>query len=216
MNDSWYADIVKTKIIENCKTKNFLFESFMKVTKKKSDKYVLIDEKLKVITFKKKNEKLSRCLHEFEIFKTLILLHNVYDHFVEEITLQWIIDRFFWFIRHKNVIDFCKICANCQMSKLFKSFQELLFIIFLLSLDIMSIDYIDFITSIIKSKARFICIFVNYFIQYLFANVMLFVIFKNTIIFFEKSVMQNFEWFQMIYFDNESHFKKDFDEKLKK
>ena len=95
LNDLWYADIVKTKIIEDCKTKEFLFEAFTKVTKKKNNKFVLIDEKSKKLTYKKRNEKLSRCLHEFEISKTLILLHNVHDHFVEEITLRRIINRFF-------------------------------------------------------------------------------------------------------------------------
>ena len=75
--------------------KEFLFEAFTKVTKKKSDKYVLIDGKSKALAFKERNEKLTRCLHEFEIFKTLILLHNVHDHFVEEITLRKIIKRFF-------------------------------------------------------------------------------------------------------------------------
>ena len=57
----------------------------------------------------------------------------------------------------------------------------------------MKIDFIDFITFIVKSEARFMYIFVDYFIRYLFADVMSFAIFKNTVIFFEKSVMQNFE-----------------------
>ena len=60
------------------------------------------------------------------------------------------------------------------------------------------------------------CIFVDYFIWYLFADAMSFAIFENTVIFFEKFVMQNFEWSRMMYFDNESHFKKDFNFKLKK
>ena len=79
------------------------------------------------------------------------------------------------------------------MSKSFKSFQKLLFIIFLQPLDIMNINYINFITFIVKNETRFMCIFVDYFTRYLFADVMLFVIFKNMIIFFKKSVMQNFE-----------------------
>ena len=112
--------------------------------------------------------------------------------------------------------DFCRICANCQILKSLKSFQELLLIIFLQSLDIMNIDYIDSITFIVKSETRFMCIFVDYFTRYLFADVMSFVIFENTIIFFERFVMQHFDWSQMIYFDNESHFKRDFNEKLKK
>lgn len=31
--------------------------------------------------------KYNRCLHESEIVKILILIHNVYDHFSEAITL---------------------------------------------------------------------------------------------------------------------------------
>ena len=216
LNDSWYADIVKIKIIENCKTKEFLLEAFTKVTKKKSDKFVLIDEKSKELTYKKRNEKLSRCLHESEISKTLIFLHNVHDYFVEEITLRRTIDWFFWFIRHKDVTDFCRTYVNCQMSKSLKSSQELLFIISLQSLDIMNIDYIDFIIFIAKNEARFMCISVDYFTRYLFADVMSFVIFENTIIFFKRSVIQHFKWFRMIYFDNESHFEENFDSKLKK
>ena len=57
----------------------------------------------------------------------------------------------------------------------------------------MNINYIDFITFIVKSEARFMYIFVDYFIRYLFADVMSFIIFKNIIIFFEKFIMQNFE-----------------------
>ena len=63
--------------------------------KKKNDKYVLIDEKSKALAFKKRNKKLTRCLHEFEILKTLILLHNVHNHFVEKIILRKIIKQFF-------------------------------------------------------------------------------------------------------------------------
>ena len=216
LNDSWYADIIKAKIIENYKTKEFLFEAFTKVTKKKNNKYVLIDEKSKALAFKKKNGKLTRYLYEFKIFKTLIFLYNVHDHFVEKIILRKIIKQFFWSIYHKNVTNFCKTYINCQMSKSFKSFQKLLFIVFLQSLNIMNIDYIDFIIFIIKSETKFMCISVDYFTQYLFANVISFVIFENIIIFFEKFIIQNFEWFWMIYFDNELHFKKDFDAKLKK
>ena len=57
----------------------------------------------------------------------------------------------------------------------------------------MKIDFINFITFIVKNETRFMCIFVDYFIRYLFTDVMLFVIFKNTMIFFERFVMQNFE-----------------------
>ena len=57
----------------------------------------------------------------------------------------------------------------------------------------MKIDFIDFITFIVKSEMKFMCIFVDYFIRYLFADVMSFAIFENTVIFFEKSIMQNFE-----------------------
>ena len=79
------------------------------------------------------------------------------------------------------------------MSRSFKLFQKLLFIISLQSLDIMNIDYIDFITFIVRNEARFMCISVDYFTRYLFADVMSFAIFENTIIFFERFVMQNFE-----------------------
>ena len=57
----------------------------------------------------------------------------------------------------------------------------------------MSIDYIDFITLITKSEAKFMCIFVNYFTRYLFADVMSFIIFENTIIFLKKFIIQHFE-----------------------
>ena len=91
----------------------------------------------------------------------------------------------------------------------------MLLIVSLQSLNIMKIDFINFITFIVKSEAKFMWIFVDYFIQYLFADVMSFAIFENIMIFFEKSVMQNFEWSRMMYFDNESHFKRDFNFKLK-
>ena len=91
----------------------------------------------------------------------------------------------------------------------------MLLIVSLQSLNVMKIDFIDFITFIVKSEARFMCIFVDYFIRYLFADAMSFAIFENTMIFFERFVMQNFEWFRMMYFDNESHFKKNFNFKLK-
>ena len=102
------------------------------------------------------------------------------------------------------------------MTKSLKSSQKLLFIISLQLLDVMKIDFINFIIFIIKNKSKFMCIFVDYFIRYLFADIMSFVIFENTMIFFKRFIMQNFEWSRMMYFNNKSHFKKNFDFKLKK
>ena len=91
----------------------------------------------------------------------------------------------------------------------------MLSIVSLQSLNVMKIDFIDFIIFIVRSEARFMCIFIDYFTRYLFADAMSFAIFENTMIFFEKFIMQHFEWSQMIYFDNESHFKRNFNFKLK-
>ena len=57
----------------------------------------------------------------------------------------------------------------------------------------MKINFIDSITFIVRNETRFMCIFVDYFIRYLFADVMSFAIFENTMIFFEKFIMQNFK-----------------------
>ena len=70
-------------------------KSLTRIAKRKNNKYILIDEKLKELIYRKRNEKLARCLYEFKILKMLIFLHNVYDHFTEDITLRRIINQFF-------------------------------------------------------------------------------------------------------------------------
>ena len=207
---------MKYKITNVCSLREYLFESSKKIIKRRSNRFTLIEEELNELVYRENNEKLFRCLHEREVSNVLILMHNVHDHFSERIILQRTIERYYWSTRHKNVVEFCKTCMNCQMLDSLKSTQELLLVIFLQSLDVMRIDFIDFIISIIKSEARFICISVDYMTRYLFANVMLIVISKNTVIFFERFVISHFDWSRMIYSDNDVHFKETFDEKLLK
>ena len=79
------------------------------------------------------------------------------------------------------------------MLKSLKSTQSLLSIIFLQSLNIMRINYIELITLIVKSKTKFICVFVDYMIKYLFANAMFAATSENIIIFFQRSMINHFE-----------------------
>ena len=83
-------------------------------------------------------------------------------------------------------------------------------------LNIIEINFIELIISIAKSNAKFICISVDYFICYLFANTMSTTIFENTILFFQRFVIAHFGWSRIMYNNNDSHFKKNFDNKLKK
>ena len=72
-----------------------MLKSSIRIAKRKSNKYILVDKESKELAYREKNGKLARCLHESEIFKMLILLHDVHDHFVEDITLRRVISRFF-------------------------------------------------------------------------------------------------------------------------
>ena len=215
LDDPWYADVVEAKITGDCRTEGFLSESSTRIAKRKSDKYILVDGEPKELAYRERNGKLARCLHEPEVPKVLILLHNVHGHFAEGITLRRAIGRFFWPTRHKDITEFCKTCANCQMTGPLRPSQGLLPIVSLQPLDVMGIDFIGPITPIAKSGARFMCISVDYFTRYLFADAMPSATSGNTVIFFERSVVQNFGWPRMVYSDNGSHFKGNFDSKLK-
>ena len=215
LNDFWYVDIVKYKIRNVIKTNSFLLEAIHKVSKKKIRKFLLIENRnSRDLTYIERSKRYNRCLHVEEVIQTLVLLHNVCEHFSKKITQARAIEKYYWSTRFKNIFEFCRSCFNCQMLNSLKSTENLLSIVFIQSFDFVKIDYLKSISLIVKNETRFIQIEMNYMCRFLFAEITLNAISKNFAMFFDRKIVSVFEFSKMMYQNNETHFKKLFSKYL--
>ena len=93
--------------------------------------------------------------------------------------------------------------------------KGLLLIVSLQVGDILAFDYIGSFTPITKSEARFIGLSIDYFIRFLFADVVEQATSSNTVTILENKVVDKIGYLRAVYTDNGSHFKKLFAEHLK-
>ena len=215
LNDFWYADIVKYKIRSVIRTNSFLFEAIHKVSEKKTRRFLLIENRnFRDLTYIERSKRYSRCLHVEEVTQTLVLLHNVCEHFSKKITQARAIEKYYWSTRFKNIFEFCRSCSNYQMLNSLKSIESLLSIVFIQSFDFVKIDYLKSINFIVKSETRFIQIEVNYMCRFLFVEITLNAISKNFAMFFDRKIVSVFEFSKMMYQNNETHFKQLFSKYL--
>ena len=206
---------MKYKIQNVIKTNNFLFEAIHKVSKKKIRKFLLIENRnFRNLTYIEKSKRYNRCFHVEEVIQTLVWLHNVCEHFSKKITQARAIEKYYWSTRFKNIFEFCRSCSNCQMLNSLKSIENLLSIVSIQSFDFVKIDYLESISFIVKSEARFIQTEVNYMCRFLFAEATLNAISKNFAMFFDRKIVNVFEFSKMMYQNNETHFKKLFSKYL--
>lgn len=219
--NSWYQHIMKyLKTNELQKLENFVEFEF-KIIKTKTKRYILMKRQSltidifirKQLIFRKRNEYLTEYFHSNQIRKTLKLLHDIHEHFVIDITMQKTIKNFYWFIKRKNVIYYCRTCVICQKFEFLKFTQRMLSILFLQFFNYVNIDYIESINSIFKMKKKYICFCVKYMIKFLFAKIITNAIAHITLNFFERKIINVFEWSRTIYKNNNIHFENVFTEK---
>ena len=70
----------KTKI---SKTESILAETEHKITKRKAKRFILIEynDNTCELTYRESSEKLSRCIHQGQVFGTMKILYNLHGHF---------------------------------------------------------------------------------------------------------------------------------------
>ena len=113
----------------------------------KNKKYHLINIKNKqVLVYWKRNDKWVCCIVKNEVKNVLWKLHEMHDHYINYIILEWVIDWYFWLTRFADIKKHCLSCSNCQFirSKLFMN--EVLFITCLKFMNMWSLDYINSIS----------------------------------------------------------------------
>ena len=215
LNDFWYVDIVKYKIRNVIRTNNFLFETIHKVSEKKTRRFLLIENRdFRNLTYIERSRRYNRCLHVEEVIQTLVLLHNVCEHFSKKITQARTIEKYYWSTKFKNIFEFCRSCSNCQMLNSLKSIESLLSIVFIQSFDLVKIDYLESINLIVKNEAKFIQTEVNYMCRFLFVEITFNAISKNFAMFFDRKIVNVFESSRVMYQNNETHFKRLFSKYL--
>ena len=94
-----------------------LMEAEPKVTEKKAQKFVLIeaDAGKAGLAYRERSGKLSKCIHEPQVYRIMIVLHELHGHFSDQITMKRCIRKFFWPTRHKDIFILCRSCPMCQM-----------------------------------------------------------------------------------------------------
>ena len=212
LNDLWYFDIIKFKLFEHKDDESLLLKFSRKITKKKIQRFLFVEKKTNSmkLTYREKKEKFNKCFYLNQIIKALIIFHNLCKHFSNRIIQQKCLKKYWWSTRFKNIFEYCRSCSNCQMLESLKSTKSLLSIVFMQSFDLLRTNFLKSFILIFKRKTRFIQTNVDYMSRYLFANAMSIATSKNAILFFEKKIISHFEYFRLIYNDNESHFKKNF------
>lgn len=217
LDDPWYMQVVEYHKTGVSKTESILAETEHKITKRKAKRFILIehDDDTCELAYRESSGKLSRCIHQGQVFGTMEILHNLHGHFSDQITLKRCVGKFYWPTRYKDIYAFCRSCPNCQMIGPLRPTKGLLPVVSLQVGDILAFDYIGPFTPIAKSGARFIGIGVDYFARFLFADAVEQATSANTVAIFENKVVDKIGYPRAVYTDNGSHFKKHFAAHLK-
>ena len=213
LDDPWYATVVEFKVTGAVSGDGPLMEAERKVTERKAQKFVLIEAdtgKPPELAYRERSGKLSKCVHEPQVYRVMVVLHELHGHFSDQITMKRCIGKFFWPTRHKDIFIFCRSCPMCQMIGPLRPTKGLLPVVSIQVGDVLAFDYIGPFTPIAKSGARFIGIAVDYFARFLFADAVAQATSENSVAILENKVVDKIGYPRAVYNDNGSHFKKMF------
>ena len=67
IEDSWYINVVKYLVTSDLRREDTLVEINLRIVQKKAKKFKLVNEEIRRLSYKKRSEKLSLCLQQYEV-----------------------------------------------------------------------------------------------------------------------------------------------------
>jgi hypothetical protein len=208
IDDPWYGDAVEYMISGHLEGGEPLSESWKKIVRKQAASLVLLGSDPPKLLYRERNGKHSICLHHSQVAAALHQLHDAHGHYAADIAYRKSIGKFYWPTRYKDILQYCRSCANCQFLGPLKPSQGLMPVLHLQPLDMMGIDFIGPFSPIALSGARYIIIAVDYATRFLWARAVRRATGANVVKFLKEDIVQIFGWPLAFYHDNGSHFAK--------
>ena len=145
--------------------------------------------------------------HRKKVKSYLKTTHEDHDHFAAILTLNFLIERTYWFIRVKNVKKWCKSCHVCQI-RLKKSIRdEFLSIRKFNSMIMLKMNWLESIISTCSIiEAKFILLVIDYFTRFFWAKTYRYHETFEIIDMLRDVITSIFEWMSDLYSNNDSYF----------
>ncbi len=183
-----------------------LFKQKRKIIINQSFKYFLAFEK-SLFMYHEKNDRKSSCLTKNQIDSILKHLHDDHEHYSHVITLNRMKDEAYWSTRTQDVIIWCKSCSACQLNvnkHLTAVIKHVLTFEFMFMIELNFLDSIKSACSM--TKCRYILLKMNYFNRFVWTRFYVYCTMIESTDLMNNLIALIFEWFKIVYFDNEKHF----------
>ena len=185
-----------------------LFKNRKRILKHLTKNYKLFfSSEIKHLKYIERNEAFNICIIEKKVKSYLKTTHENHDHFATILTLNFLIERIYWFTRIKNVKKWCKSCHVCQ-ARLTKSIRnESLLIKKFNSMIMLEMNWLKSIISTCSIiEVKFILLVIDYFTRFLWAKTYRYHEIFEMIDMLRDVIISIFEWMNNLYSNNDSHF----------
>lgn len=142
IDDPWYSSVVEFKVTGAVSGEGILMDASQKIIEKKANNYVLVeaDDGSAELAYRERSGKLSKCVHETEVYRIMFVLHELHGHFSDQITMRRCVGKYYWPTRHKDIFMFCRSCPMCQMIGPLRPTKGLLPVVSIQVSDVLAFD----------------------------------------------------------------------------
>jgi len=149
----------------------------------------------------------SLCVRKESVQSLLTQTHDCHGHFASGILVKFLIGRFYWPTRIRDVHYYCYSCRECQLIGPLKPSASILPVVQLQPLDMLGFDFIGPISPVSQpTHCRYIIIAVDYFTRYLFAQPVAAAMGASAVGLLLNQIVRPFGWPLAVYTDNGQHF----------
>ena len=167
-------------------------------------KYRLKDGRL---LYRERSGNYSKCALRSEVRQILAAAHDGHGHYAQAITLDHLVDQFYWPTRAKDVYQYCRTCDTCQQFGPRKRNAELRPIVRFQPMDLVGMDFFGPVKPACQATgAMYVLVVVDYFSRLVWTQAYASADQAAVFDMWTDRISPIFGWPYSIYTDNGTHF----------